>query len=240
MREKARALLNSSVRPHREHLRVIKVLEKRFAELADQLGELGATRQVKHSEMSGQNEVVDEELLLNWHVKARNLISSACGKESEHYASFLEAEKPTPWGDSYGIFKRIKAVFTAAREDFEGGYLGKVRNLVQAEIADSELDQARELLRSGYVAAAAVVAGVVLETTLRTLCDQHTIAIGKLEKMNVDLAKAGQYNVLVQKRVTALAAIRNSTAHGKTDDFQKADVKSMIAEVERFTQESLS
>ncbi|MCE4356654.1 DUF4145 domain-containing protein [Xanthomonas hortorum] len=219
---------------------MVRVLKKRFSELTVQLEAVGASRQVKHSEMTGSHEIVDDELLLNWCVKARNLISSACGKDSEHYTSFAEAEKPKNWGSSYGVFKRVKAVFMAAQEDFEGGYLGKVRNLVQAEIADSELDQSRELLRSGYVAAAAVVAGVILETTLRTLCERHAIATGKLDKMNADLVKAGEYNVLVQKRVTALAAIRNSAAHGNSNEFGLADVESMIAEIERFAQEALS
>lgn len=219
---------------------MIKVLKKRFAEIATQLEQLEATRQSKHSEYSGRYQEVDPELLLNWCVKARSLISSACGKESEHYSSFVEGEKPTPFGDNYGIFKRVKAVFMAAREDFEGGYLISVRNLVQAELAESELEQARELLQSGYVSAAAVVAGVVLETTLRTLCDRHAISHGKLDKMNTELAKAGQYNALVQKRITAIAAVRNSAAHGKANDFQRADVESMINEIERFALDALS
>lgn len=219
---------------------MIKVLKKRFAELASQLEKVESTRQSKHSEHFGQSQEVDPELLLNWCVKARSLISSACGKESEHYISFVEGEKPTPYGDNYGILKRVKAVFMAAREDFEGGYLISVRNLVQAELAESELDQARELLQSGYISAAAVVAGVVLETTLRTLCDRHSIDHGKLDKMNADLAKAGQYNALVQKRITALAAVRNSAAHGKTAEFQRLDVESMIGEVERLALDALS
>lgn len=219
---------------------MIQVLKKRFAELAEQLDQLGATLKSKHSEYSGHYQEVDPDLLLNWCVKTRNLIASACGKESEHYAAFVEGEKVTPFGDNYGVFKRIKAVFLAAREDFEGGYLASVRNLVQAEIAESELDQARELLRSGYVVAAAVVAGVVLETTLRSLCERHSIPHGKLDKMNADLAKAGQYNALVQKKVTALAAVRNSAAHGKADEFQFSDVESMIAQVERLALDALS
>lgn len=99
----------------------------------------------------------------------------------------------------------------------ESAYLKSVRGLVQAEVFGSELDQARALRESGYIAAAAVVAGVVLETSLRSLCGAAEIAEGKLEKMNADLVKAGTYNVLAQKRVTALAAIRNSAAHGKND-----------------------
>ncbi len=213
---------------------MIKILTKRFAELAVQLQQLEATRQAKHSEYSGRYEEVDPEQLLNWCVKARSLIVSACGKESEHFKSFMEGEQPTPYGDNYGIFKRVKAVFLAAKEDFEGGYLVSVRNLVHAELAGTELDQARELLDAGYGTAAAVVAGVVLETTLRTLCDRKGLPVGKLDKMNADLAKAGEYNSLVLKKITAVAAIRNSAAHGKPSEFTIADVKSMITEIERF------
>jgi hypothetical protein len=52
--------------------------------------------------------------------------------------------------------------------------------------------------------------------------------------MNADLAKAGIYTLLIQKRITALAQIRNDAAHGKPDQFTDADVKGMIADVERF------
>ena len=63
---------------------------------------------------------------------------------------------------------------------------------------------------------------------------------GKLDKMNADLAKAGQYNTLVQKRITALAAIRNSAAHGDHKAFSKDEVASMIDEVERLVGNWLS
>ena len=195
--------------------------------------------QVKHSDFSGRYEQVDDEKLLNWCVKARSLIVNACGRDSDHYAAFIEAEKPRQFGGNHQNLRSLRAVFLAAREDFEGGYLIPLRNLVQAEIADSELDQARELYKSGYVSAAAVVAGVVLETTLRTLCDSHGIPHGKLDKMNADLAKDGQYNALTQKRITALAAIRNAAAHGKPEEFSAADVAAMIEDIERFAQASL-
>jgi hypothetical protein len=57
---------------------------------------------------------------------------------------------------------KLKAVFDTAREDFEGGYLISFRNLVQAEVFESELDQAKELQSAGYKVAAAVIAGVIL------------------------------------------------------------------------------
>lgn len=218
---------------------MIKVIRKRFAELEDQLSAVAGTMQVKLSEFSGRYEQVDAEQLLNWCVKTRSLIANACGKDSDHYEALIEAEKPQQFAGNHENLKNLRAVFRAAREDFEGGYLIPLRNLVQAEIADSELDQARELHKSGYVSAAAVVAGVVLETTLRALCDSHGIPHGKLDKMNADLAKAGQYNALMQKRITALDAIRNSAAHGKPEEFSSADVAAMIEDVERFAQASL-
>jgi len=52
--------------------------------------------------------------------------------------------------------------------------------------------------------------------------------------MNADLAKAGIYNKLQQKRITALADIRNSAAHGKPEEFSEDDVKRMIEEIEQF------
>lgn len=219
---------------------MVKKLQARFGELVEQLDHIGSTRQSKHSEYTGSYEEVDADLLLGWLVKARNLLSTACGRESEHYESFAKAETPGIYESNFTIYKRVRAVFMAAKEDFEGGYLVSVRHLVQAEIADSELDQARELLASGYHTAAAVVAGIVLETTLRSLCDAQGIAHGKLDKMNADLVKAGQYNSLVQKKITFLAGVRNSAAHGKPEEFKPSDVESMISEVERFASNAYS
>ncbi len=95
------------------------------------------------------------------------------------------------------------------------------------------------MFSAGYKSAAAIVAGVVLENSLRELCDRSGIAYAKLDKMNADLAKTGIYNVLTQKRLTALAGVRNSAAHGKSDEFNDRDVEDMIRDVERFISEQL-
>lgn len=218
----------------------IKVLTKRFAELNDQLVEIEATKSVKHMDRFGDSTNVDSELFLGWRVKAKTLIRSACGTDHDHLDAFIKAEESGGFKGNYSTLKSVRAVFLAAKEDFEGGYLVSVRNLIQAEVAGSEIDQATELWDSGYTTAAAVVAGVVLETTLRTLCEVNSLSIGKLDKMNADLAKAGVYNSLKQKSITSLAAVRNSAAHGKTDEFTAQDVKAMIADVQRFAEESFS
>jgi hypothetical protein len=219
----------------------MKIFTQRFQELSDQLKQVEGTEVSKRSPVGGSSyQHIEAHLILNWAVKARTLISSACGKESEHYASFVGAEAVKSNENSPARLKRMGAVFFAAREDFEGGYLNSIRNLVQAELAGNEIDQARELLTSGYFAAAAVVAGVVLETTLRSLSEKRGLPVGSMDRMNADLAKAGEYNVLVQKRLTSLAAVRNSAAHGKLTEYTNDDVKNLISEVERFVADRLS
>ena len=217
-----------------------QLLRKRFSELEAQAEQVSATRATSRGFSSTTEANVDRELFLAWCVKVKNLLTTACGRDSEHYRAFVEAEDYSSWAGNISNFLRARAVFGAAQEDFEGGYLVSVRNLVQAELFDTELEQAKELLSAGYHPAAAVIAGVVLETTLRQLCTAKQIATGKLDKMNADLAKAGQYNSLVQKRITSIAAIRNSAAHGDQAAFSQEDVTTMIDDVGRLIESWLS
>lgn len=220
---------------------MIKLLEKRFLELSAQVDAIIATKQSRYDNTYKRNfEYVDNELFLSWCVKARNLILNACGEQSQHFISFEKTEIPFRLDSNFDVLKRVKAVFFAAKEDYEGGYVTSVKKLIQAEVFDSELEQATELLEAGYATAAAVIAGAVLETTLRSLWDANGIVHGKLDKMNADLAKAGVHNTLIQKNITALAATRNSAAHGKAVEFSKDDVKHMIAEVNRYVSTILS
>jgi hypothetical protein len=218
------------------------ILARRFSELTEQLQAVEATKKHVRNDYSN-GDYVDDELLLNWRVKARNLLSKSCGIESEHYREFIKRESIAYMGrTNHDQLVELKAVFSAAKEDYEGGYLNSVRNLVQAEVFSTEIDQAKELLSSGFSAPAAVVAGVVLETTIRKLCKNAGITASKkykLDKMNADLAKAGVYNLLVQKRITALADIRNNAAHGHYDQFEDSDVSDMIAYVETFVADRL-
>ena len=216
-----------------------KLHQKRFDELQQQLADLIASKKPYYDSESGrQRETVDGDALLEWKVKARNLLTRVCGSDSQHFQQF-EKNEHGYFSTNYESLLSLKSVFVAAKEDFEGGYLFSTRTIVQAELFDSELEQAQELYDGGYISAAAVIAGVVLETSLRELCDRNSIPHGKLDKMNSDLAKVGQYNKLMQKRITALADVRNSAAHGKPSEFTSNDVADMIRDVARFVADHL-
>jgi hypothetical protein len=205
---------------------------RRFEELCKQADVLEASKTGSRSEYASGH-VLEVSGLLNWTVKVRHLLSSVCGPTSQHFTQFVAAEPHGMYTTNYEVFQRLRAVLEAAREDYEGGYLNSLKLLVQAEVFDSELEQASELLASGYIPAAAVTAGVVLEAGLREMCVDKGLPIGVLNRMNADLAKEGVYNKLVQKQITALADVRNSAAHGQYDQFTKEDVASMIKDVQR-------
>ena len=67
-------------------------LATRFAELASQLEAVEATKRYEDSpNFPGERiDRIDNNLFLNWKVKARHLISMACGTDSEHYRQFVE------------------------------------------------------------------------------------------------------------------------------------------------------
>jgi hypothetical protein len=173
-------------------------------------------------------------------VKVRHLISTVYGDRSQHFLKLIESEKTGMYTTSHEIFRKSYSVLLAAKEDYEGGYLNKIRNIIQADVFDNEPEQATELLSTGYETAAAVVAGVVLETTLRQMCEDNHIIAGKLDKMGADLAKAGIFNKLVQKQITAWADIRNSAAHGKGGQFNREDVEATIRDIARFVADRLT
>jgi hypothetical protein len=136
---------------------------------------------------------------------------------------------------------RLAGVLKALKEDVNEGWLQTVEELVHADTFSDLLEQARELNSKGYKDAAAVIAGTVLESHLRLLCDKNSIPTSlqagrykTADSMNTELAKTGVYNQLQQKQVTAWLGIRNAAAHGKYSQYTAADVVSLISGVEQF------
>jgi hypothetical protein len=213
---------------------------RRFDELSKQAEAIEASKKTRHNELLGVGTFVDQTALLNWQVKALHLISAVCGERSQHFIAFGKAGASAPYTTNYALFIKMNAVFNAAKEDYAGGYLHEIRDLIEARVFNNELEQAEELLASGYYVAAAVIGGVVIETRLRQLCEDKGIPSGKLDKMNADLAKADVYNRLTQKQITAIADIRNSAAHGETGRFELKDVKDMLRDVRNLLADRLS
>ena len=211
----------------------------RLQELIDRGREIEKTKQRPPPNCIGFDSTVDSQPASQWLTSARNILDRAFGKESEHYLLFKGCFAK---GITYSPLHRGIGILQAAKEDLELGYLRDLRVLVASEVFSDLLEQATALLDAGYSGPAAVVAGAVLEDNLRKLCAQNDIELPdrpKLDFMNAQLAKAEVYNRLTQKRLTAIADIRNSAAHGKWEEFTKDDVSDMIKWIIAFTEKQM-
>lgn len=143
------------------------------------------------------------------------------------------------WG--IGILKALKG-------DYENGFLADLADQIGAECAADYMGQAERLLSEGQSGKldhvpAAVLAGAVLEKTLRDLCKRQNPSIPTtkdngtpkgMSSMIDDLRKVGLYNELKAKQLRSWADIRNSAAHGQFDEFRRTDVEQMLNGIKEF------
>jgi hypothetical protein len=197
------------------------------------------TLPIKGFDFSGKGRTIHRALSYRWGTTCLDLLERVFGKENTFYKKFDEFSSSF---DRYDSFVKALGVISAARNAYKNGYLFDTRALIEAEVFGDFLEQAEHLLSQGYSTASAVIAGSVLEDSLRKLCIKNGIALSakpKLDAMNADLAKVGIYNLLKQKQITALADLRNKAAHGQ-GGFTKEDVEAMIKDVRRFTADYFS
>jgi hypothetical protein len=194
------------------------VVRRRFRELAEKAERLAAARQGTDSDSF----TIPAAPFYEWVTNVQNLLARAFGQESVHYQNFIRfANRFTSYEAE---FANCRAVFVAAREDYEGGYLFNVRAAAKAEA----LAAAKELLAVGSKEPACVLAQVALQVTLKELADEHGVPHGSLEKMNAALGQAGVYNRAKQKQISAWSEIGTKATQGHRDDYDERDARAML------------
>lgn len=130
------------------------------------------------------------------------------------------------------------AIIAAAQARFESS-LFEIRQLVQADLLDSELGAAEELAKHKFVRAAGAVAGVVLEKHLAQVCDDHKINISKktptISVFNESLKAAEVINLPQFRFIQHLADIRNLCDHGRKSNPTDEQVADLLAGVRKIT-----
>jgi hypothetical protein len=139
------------------------------------------------------------------------------------------------------IVKRLIGILKSLRTAYSNDYLQSVTELVHADVFSDFIEMADHLLAEGYKDPAAVMIGGVLEEHLRKVCDKNSVSTidgnGKPKKasvMNDDLVKAGVYDKLEQKNVTAWLDLRNKAAHGEYSKYDKRHVEDLSRSVKNF------
>jgi len=227
--------LSAGVR-QQSNMKVNERIRSRLDELIKMGERVLATSRDPGPNVIGDNRV-DTQLAYQWATSVQGLLVRVFGETSEHYKNFTaQVGSNLTFSPTY----QAQGILKAAKDDYDHGQLFELRRLVEAELFDDFLEQAQHLFDSGYYQPAAVIAGGVLEDGLRKLCVRNKIALPatpKLDAMNTELAKAGVFSMLTQKRITAMADLRNKAAHGQWDQFTSDDVIEMIQAVRRLMEE---
>lgn len=185
---------------------------------------------------------LDGKMMIQWTTSVVSLLTRVMGEDSPTTRRFSERANCGLISESPSTFDTLKAIFASAKNDFEGGFLFDVRNLAHAEVFSDELEQAAYFLSEAHKIPAAVIAGTVLESTLRELCNQHPTLASKdsANGMIGDLAKESVFNKMWADQLRAWMKIRNSAAHGKPDEFNEGDVTRMIDGIRDFVANHMS
>ncbi|MEG4046542.1 DUF4145 domain-containing protein [Microcoleus sp. Pol17_C1] len=193
-----------------------------------------------------QQEIEDRQKLEVWHLNYLSLLDQIIPPRSVH-RKLLEETVSLSYPPDH-LNTRISHL-KGLKDDFQKGYLGDLGLEIEAAIAADYMSQAEQLLAEGQSGQyddvpAAVLAGAVLEKSLRTLCDKQSPSIPTVNNNNgkpltltplIDVLKKNNlFNELTAKQLRAWADIRNSAAHGNFDEFNRSQVYLMIQGINNF------
>ncbi len=148
------------------------------------------------------------------------------------YTGFVELDAAIP------LFHQQLNIVKSAKRRFESS-LFDIQQIARADLFDSEMDKASELLKDGFLRSAGVIAGVVLEKHLNQVCLNHNVKIKKknpnISDYNDALKKEGVIDVPNWRFIQRLGDLRNLCAHKKGREPAKDEVNELIKGVEKVT-----
>ena len=179
---------------------------------------------------------VNAELFGQWRSRSIALLRDTLGDAHTYTQEFTVAAKsehgktPTKLG---------KGVLSALLADLEAGYLQGFRRLIVAEVFSDLIAMAEHLHEQGYHAAAASLAGGVLEDSLRHVASASGIPVKSrddLTSLNGRIAEKGIYDRLTQKEISVWIDIRNAADHGEWEKVTSERVGEFLRGLPRLLQ----
>lgn len=139
-----------------------------------------------------------------------------------------------PWTAMLCVTRQT-AMLQACLDNLDSTILN-IQTILQADIFDSEIESAKHLLKKGFLRAAGVVCGVVIEKHFSEVCKNNSIPINKKNPTIADYndaLKDNVYDVLEWRRIQRLGDIRNLCGHSKEREPTKEEVSELISGTER-------
>lgn len=173
--------------------------------------------------------------------KGRKDINYESYRIEDHIQGLVSSLSGRVVADSKAAIPQLRAqtaILSACADRFTSS-LHDIKQLVQADLFDSELDAARSLLKNGFLRAAGAMAGVVLEHHLQQVMENHSIKLTKKTPGLADFTQALKDGEVLDipewRRLMHLGDLRNKCDHKKAADPTKDEVEDLITGVERTT-----
>lgn len=128
-------------------------------------------------------------------------------------------------------FEQQLNILKSIERRFESS-LFDIKQLMQADLFDSEIDAAKELNKNKFSRGAGAIAGVVLEKHLAQVLSNHNLTAKKksptISDFNDLLKSSGVYDTPTWRKIQHLGDIRNLCDHSKTREPQVNEVEELI------------
>lgn len=155
----------------------------------------------------------------------------------EGFNNSFDLEIPAKQVDyAKSLFANQLAILKSCEKRFESS-LFDIKQFLQAELFDNELESAKELNKNGFVRCAGAIAGVVLEGHLLQVCLNHEVKVAKKNPVISDLSQLLKNNEIIEihiwRNIQRLSDIRNKCDHKKENEPTKDDVDDLIDGVDK-------
>ncbi|MBA7525953.1 hypothetical protein ES705_18113 [subsurface metagenome] len=127
-------------------------------------------------------------------------------------------------------------ILKSAQKRFDSS-LFDIKQIVQAELFDTEVEASKELNKKGFHRAAGIICGVVIEKHLQQVCINHNIKISKknptIADLNDKLKNNNVIEITIWRFIQHLADIRNKSGHNKDQEPTTDEIEDLIKGTEK-------
>ena len=179
---------------------------------------------------------------VKWRASCFNIIRMIIGTNNYYYKSLPETTKSN---DSLVIINYVNrglGLLESLKEELDKGLITDFENIISANLFNSIGEQAEVLLEAGYKDASAVYCRVILETSLKKICDKNEIHYDSKATINPLaqlLRNEDIINLIEWRQILSWADIGNAAAHGEFNKYDADDVKRMIEGINNFIKKKL-
>lgn len=131
----------------------------------------------------------------------------------------------------YPKYQQQLAILEATRQRFDS-LLFDIKQLLQADLFDTELEAAKELAKKGFLRAAGAIAGVLIEKHLKEVLTNRKINVVKKNAGIADLNELLKNNNIIDipqwRQIQLLADYRNLCDHSKSREPKIEEIDDLL------------